>query len=80
MANNKEIVTIAAEDTKVISWTTERKARFGKFPEVEVYVQDEDGVYYKSPVQPVIIGVPPAPLVSLTFEFSGPVNGFIMIM
>lgn len=81
--NNKEQVDITNESTKVISWTPTRRSKFGQFPEVEVYINRTDPTSMvdsciKTPIQPSIDAAPPA-FTTMTFDFGGPVSGFILI-
>lgn len=61
------------------SWTSGRIAKFGIFPEIELYVTGPDGVYYKSPSQPWIDAAPGAGFTTMYFDFGGPATGFILI-
>lgn len=76
--NETEIIYIIEESTKTINWTTNRRSRFGAFPEVEVYLKGEDNLLYKAAVQPYI-DFPPPDFTKMFFEFSGNQNGFISI-
>lgn len=76
--NETEVILFTAATQQVINWNTTRIAKFGIFPEVECYIQDDTGAYYKSTVQPYI-DTPPPSFTTLTFDFAGASTGFIII-
>jgi len=43
MTNQTEIITFTTESTKNISWTSNRAARFGVFPEIQCWVYNTSG-------------------------------------
>lgn len=80
MANQKEIIPFTASASENISWTPTRATLFGLFPEVEVYIQDPGGVYYKAAIQPVPDAPPPS-FTQLVVDMGGsPQTGFILLM
>jgi len=77
---DKKVILFAGVTEKTITWTPEMTARFGAFPEVEVYLARPDAdVYDKTAIAPTIDAPPPL-FTQMHFAFGGPVSGFIMIM
>lgn len=76
--NDGEIIYITNESSKQITWTLDRQTRFGDFPSVETWLQDENGIYYKAAVQPYI-DAPPPTMTTMDWAFGGNVTGFITI-
>lgn len=73
-----EIIEIVDESSKIIKWNTERKSKYGLFPIIQCWLKDENDVLYLSSVQPNI-DFPPPNLTQITFTFTEPENGFILI-
>lgn len=76
--NKTEIIYIIDESYKTVVYTDQRRAWFGDFPEVECWLVDGTGVYYKAAVQPVV-DAPPPDFTTLYWDFGSPVNGFIIL-
>lgn len=76
--NVNEVVFLSNESSKTIAWTPERIVKFGSFPNTQVWLLDPNNNYYLASVQPTIDAPPPA-FALMTYDFGGPVNGFIMI-
>jgi len=76
--NETEIISFADVSSFTVSWTPTRQARFGAFPEVEVYLKDDTDTYYKAAVQPYVDNPPPG-FTTMYFNFSGDETGFILI-
>ena len=77
--NETEIIYITAESTKSFTWTTGRQQKFGPYPLVECWIQDDGGTYYLSAVQPYIDAPPPSLFTTMFYDFGAPVTGFIVI-
>ena len=77
-ANDLEIINFSGVSTLSLSWTTNRKNRFGQFPVVEVWIIDPTGVYYLTSVQPTLDGPPPS-FTTMNFDFGASSTGFVII-
>ena len=73
-----EIISITAESTKTIAYNAGRQANFGVAPLLQVWQQRDDGINYLTDVQPTIDAAPPG-LSLVSFDFGGPVTGFIVL-
>lgn len=73
-----EIIFIVDEDNKVVTWTPTRKAKYGVFPIIQCWLRDDNGTNYLTSQQPSI-DVPPPNMTAITFVFTEPENGFIII-
>lgn len=78
--NQAEVISFTGVGSVNFTWTPTRLANFGVFPEVELYIQGPDGLYYKSAIQPYIDAPPPG-FTTMYFDFGvgASVTGFILI-
>jgi len=77
---DKKIISFAGLSVKTITWSAPMAARFGIFPASQVYLsRPGTDVYDKTAVQPTIDAPVPG-FITMTFNFGGPVSGFIAIM
>lgn len=76
--NKTEIIYIEDEANKTVEYTDERRDLFGDFPQVEVWLLDDQDVYYKAAVQPSI-DAPPPDFTTMYFDFGSAVTGFIIL-
>lgn len=79
MANQKEIIPFDEQATIAIPWTDTRRGRFGSFPEIEVYIQEEGEVPIKSMGGSIEADQPPPAFTELTVKLGGNPSGFIVI-
>ncbi len=73
-----EIIAITNEAVKVFTWTNTRKNKYGAFPSIEVWIQDEAGTLFLSAAQPIIDAGPPD-FTTMTFAWEAAKTGFIVI-
>lgn len=73
-----EIIFIVNEDGKIIEWTDLRKSKYGVFPIVQCWLEGPGGVPYLTSQQPVA-DAPPPDFTQMTFSFTGPENGWLII-
>lgn len=78
LTNETEIIYINDESSKEVEYTTTRREKFGDFPEVECWLRDDTGTYYKAAVQPVVDALPPD-FTTITWDFGSNVTGFIIL-
>ncbi len=77
---NKKVILFAGLSEKTITWSPAMEDRFGVFPATQVYLsRPGTDVYDKTAVQPTIDAPVPG-FITMTFNFGGPVSGFIAIM
>lgn len=76
-ANNMEVIALTGVSTFTITWTPTRASLFGLFPHVQVWISD-GGVIALFPTEPTIDAAPPS-FTTMSFDFGGIVNGFIII-
>lgn len=79
MANQKEIISFEEQATISIPWTPARLQKFGSFPEIEVYIQEDGGVPIKSGGGSIEADQPPPAFTELSVKLGGNPTGFIVI-
>lgn len=79
MPNQKEIIPFSATPSIAIPWTSTRQSKFGNFPIVEVYLQEEDDVPRLLIGGTIEADNPPPAFSELTVNIGGSPSGFIVI-
>ncbi len=78
MSNNKEIISFEDSSTVSIIWTDNRRARFGSYPLIEIWLKDGDDHYLHlaGEIKP---DAPPPGFTELTVKLGGINTGYIVI-
>lgn len=77
-ANDAETIFFAGVDEVIVSWNDARKARFGAFPEIEVWINDGPGQIYKENSSIKVDAQPPA-TTQFIIQLTGIASGWIVL-
>lgn len=78
LSDKNLLIYIQNESDKVINWNAERKAKFGDFPIIDVWLLQIDNSYEKVNIS-YSTNTPPPNTSLITLDFGAVSNGFLII-
>lgn len=76
--NDVEVITFTSVPSVTVNWTAARQARFGQFPEIEVWI-DDGGLLFKANTVDIRVDAAPPSTTAFTIYPGGTASGFIIL-